>query len=235
MAHYPCAIRVTYRLMRAMAVLLVMLLSALGLLILAARLYKYAQERKPQPPVASVFTPWSGPDARQYIDSLRTGDVALRMGRGTFSRMLAAFNQRDKSYSHCGLVVVEHGYPFIYHCEGAEGDNHPCIRRDSASWFFAPSANVAAAAVRYSMADSIKDSMPLLIQRWRTRRPVFDALFDLNTDNELYCTEFVYKVITRLMADSTYLPLSTLNARRFAGTDDLYLNPHAAFIWQVRF
>jgi len=235
MAHYPCAIPVTYRHMRAMAVLLVMLLLALGLLILAARLYQYAQERKQQPPVASVFVPWRDPDARQCIESLRTGDVALRMGRGTFSRMLASFNQRDKSYSHCGLVVVEHGYPFVYHCEGAEGDSLPCIRRDSASWFFAPSANVTAGAIRYDMADSIKETLVPLIREWRTRRPVFDALFDLNTDNELYCTEFVYKVITQLMGDSTYLPLSTLNARRFEGTDDLYLNPHASFIWQVRF
>src|SRR5690606_33196633 len=62
------------------------------------------------------------------VQLLRTGDLALRTGNDITSRMFCEFNRIDKTYSHCGMVVVEHGYPFVYHSIGGEDNPDQRLR-----------------------------------------------------------------------------------------------------------
>ena len=192
------------------------------------------EQRKKLEARAAILA-WNKTLADTAVLQLQHADVVLRMGNGVFSQMLAAFNQRNKSWSHAGIVLVEHGYPFVYHCSGGENDSVPCIRRDSAIRFFSPVYNMGAAVVRYPFSDSVKARLAATVHAYRRSRPVFDTRFDLGTDSALYCTEFVWKTITRAVADTTWLPTTTTGSRHFAGTDDLFLNPHARMVWQVRY
>jgi hypothetical protein len=223
--------------MRALAAMLTMLILAAVLMVVAAKLYLWnkQQHEKKAPPAAAGAAERNKDETDTAISMLRTGDVVLRMSKGTFSTLLARLNRRDRTYSHCGIVVREAGYPFVYHCIGGEGDRQSCIRRDSAKHFCSPLYSTAAAIVRYTPEDSVLQSIPEHILKWRKLRPTFDARFDLSTNNELYCTEFVYKVMIAATADSGYLPQSTINEHAFVGVDDLFLNSHASLIWQVRF
>jgi len=53
---------------------------------------------------------------KSIVDSgvalLQSGDIVLRMGMGADSYLLAQMNRTNKSYSHCGIVMMENGYPF---------------------------------------------------------------------------------------------------------------------------
>jgi hypothetical protein len=169
------------------------------------------------------------------ISLLKTGDVVLRAGTGPFSYMLATANQRDKSYSHCGIVVIENGYPFVYHSIGGEDNADERLRRDSIPFFLSPTRNLGIAIVRYDLVDSQVKSFARIAQTFYHSRPLFDPKFDLLTDDELYCSEFVYKAITRAVNDTGYIAKSYGYGRVYIGIDDLYLNPHATIVYKVNY
>lgn len=166
------------------------------------------------------------------VSMLQTGDLALRMGAGAQSMLLSRLNKTDKSFSHCGLVIVENGYPFVYHCIGGEDNPDARLRRDSAHRFFSPRHNTAMGIARYTVDTEAEKTQILSFYR---RHPHFDLNFDLATDDALYCTEFAWKVLTATTGDTAFLPLSELSGRRYVGTDNLYINNHARLIWQVQF
>lgn len=184
----------------------------------------------------AVSVPVSGAGNTRLVDTavslLQTGDLVLRMGAGAQSLLLSRLNKTDKSYSHCGMVIMENGYPFVYHCIGGEDNPDARLRRDSARQFFSPLHNTALAIARYGL-DSLAQKS--LILSYYHRRPRFDLAFDLATDDALYCTEFAWKVLTETAGDTSLVPLSEINGRRYVGTDNLYLNNHARLVWQVQF
>lgn len=164
---------------------------------------------------------------------LRTGDVVLRAGTGPYSRTLANLNARDKSWSHCGIVVVENGYPFVYHSIGGEDNPDMRLRRDSASHFFAARYCKGMGIARYDSALVDTTKLAGIIRNFYNRRPLFDMQFDLATDEKLYCSEFIYKAILQATGDTLFLPTSQMQGKKYVGIDDLYLNPHARLVWKV--
>ena len=176
---------------------------------------------------------------RQALDEarprLRSGDVVLRAGVGPDSYILARLNKKDKSYSHCGIVMIEDGYPFVYHSIGGEDNPDERLRRDSADVFFAPRHNTAIAIVRYDCTAQAIGRLRQVVKEYYRLRPRFDMQFDLATDDKLYCSEFVYKAMIRAMQDTDYIPVTLGMGRRYVGIDDLYLNAHAHTEWKISF
>lgn len=166
------------------------------------------------------------------IALLRTGDVVLRCGRGPDSYLLANLNQRDKNWSHCGIVVIENGKPFVYHSMGGEDNPGLRLMREPAFLFMTPLYNKGIGIVRY---DASIDTSCLVnvIHAYYRKRPLFDMQFDLATDDKLYCSEFVYKSLMHSTTDSALMTLSTAMGRKYVGIDDLFLNRHARVIWKV--
>ena len=166
---------------------------------------------------------------------LKTGDVVLRKGRGPYSYILANLNQVDKSYSHCGIVVVEHGYPFVYHSIGGEDNPDERMRRDSAVTFFSSKYNSDIAVARYTITDGEKDRLVSVIQAFYAAKPKFDLEFDFSTDDKLYCSEFISKALDKAMNDTSYIKKTYAFSRWCVGIDALYINPHAQIIRKVKF
>ena len=169
------------------------------------------------------------------IALLKTGDVVVRKSVGPFSEMLARLNKRDQTFSHCGLVVVENGYPFVYHSIGGEDNADEKLRRDSASFFFSPLRNTAIGVARYTIDSGSVRRLASVITAYYHLAPRFDAKFDLATDSLLYCSEFVYKAFSKLMADTAYIPKSIGYDRTFIGIDDLFLNNHCHIVAKVNY
>lgn len=191
-------------------------------------------------PYQGKATPTRPPDNTlthpRIIDSaislLQTGDVVFRMGIGAQSTLLAHLNRTDRGFSHCGIVVRQRGYPYVYHSIGGEDNPDARLRKDSAHRFFSPRQSTALAIARYPLDTSVVSD---IITRYYRNRPKFDLSFSMATDDELYCTEFVYKVLREASGDSSYIPTSELRGTQYVGTDNLYLNDHARLVWRVRF
>ncbi len=169
------------------------------------------------------------------VSMLRSGYIVLRLGQGADSYLLSQMNQKNKNYSHCGIVMVENGYPFVYHSIGGEDNPDARMRRDSAVFFFSPPNNMGIALVHYDMDDKGVSRLRNVVYEYYRQRPKFDLKFDLKTDDHIYCAELVYKAVNKAMQDSGYIKPTSAMGYTFVGIDDLFLNPHAAIVWQTKF
>src|SRR6185437_5283891 len=123
---------------------------------------------------------------------LRSGDLVVRTGTGVSSYMLCTMNQYDKTYSHCGIVAIENGYPFVYHSIGGEDNPDARVRRDSANFFFSPYNNMGFGIARYDLNEAEVNKLLQKARQYYIERRKFDMDFDLKTDDRLYCAELVY-------------------------------------------
>lgn len=166
---------------------------------------------------------------------LKDGDIVVRMGNDITSYMLSQLNQRDKSYSHCGLVFIEGSKPYVYHSIGGEANPDARMRRDLATQWFSPKDNLAFGVSRMPLSVANADSLHRIVRRLYRQKKKFDMNFDLATDDRLYCAEFVYKAVNQAMGDSAYVtPISVLGYT-FVGVDNVFSGSHAAPICQIRF
>jgi Permuted papain-like amidase enzyme, YaeF/YiiX, C92 family len=167
------------------------------------------------------------------IAQLASGDIVLRMGLGADSRLLAGFNLKNKSYSHCGIVMIEDGYPFVYHSIGGEDNPDMRLRRDSASNFFSPAHNTAVAIVQYDLAPDKLSALRSIVREYYKLRPRFDLKFDLSTDDKLYCAEFVYKAVNKAAGNIAYIVPTQVAGLKYVSIDNLFINTHAHIVWQT--
>lgn len=181
----------------------------------------------------------ASPYNRKMVDSgihlLRTGDLVLRTGADITSFMFSQMNPREKTYSHCGIVIIEHGYPFIYHSIGGEDNPDQVLKRDSASFWFSPANNLGYGIARYTFDSLQVDALTKTVYRYAREKRKFDMDFDLRTDDRLYCAEFAYKAINQAVKDSGFISPVTLFGYRFVSVDNLFLCTHASLICQVRY
>lgn len=166
---------------------------------------------------------------------LQTGDLVVRRGDDMTSYMLSQLNTNDKTYSHCGIVVEENGYPYVYHSIGGEDNPDGIIRRDSAHYWYSPANNLSFAAYRYAVSDSVKNSFVQCIYDFYKEKRMFDMSFDMATDDRLYCSEMIYKAMLQATGDTGYINLSENYGRKFAGIDNLYPAAHSRAICRIRF
>ncbi len=166
---------------------------------------------------------------------LRSGDLVMRTGADVISYMLCQMNQEQKKYSHCGLVMIEHGYPFVYHSIGGEDNPNEKLRRDSANFFFSPANNLGFGIARYDADSTHLSMLGKVVRRLYKEGHRFDLKFDLSTDDRLYCAEFVYKAVDEAMGDTTYIRPITRKGFTFVGVDNLYCNSHARVICQIEY
>jgi len=188
---------------------------------------------------AKISSPEDSIRNHKAIDSaisiLRSGDLVLRRGADVTSYMFSHTNQKNKSYSHCGLVMIENGYPFVYHSIGGEDNPNGRLRRDSASFFFSPANNLAFGIARFDMPDSTIERLKQIVREFYNEHRKFDVNFDLKTDDRLYCSEFVYKAVNKACRDTNYIKPVSILGFSYVGIDNLFINPHAKLIWQVKF
>ena len=175
----------------------------------------------------------------KVIDStvglLRSGDMVLRAGSDATSYMLRQMNLKNSTYSHCGIVMIENGYPFVYHSIGGEDNPDSHLRRDSASFFFSPKTNERLGVARLDLTPAAIERLHGIVQRYYKAGVMFDMDFDLKTDDKLYCAEFVYKSVREAAQDTTLFSTTTVGTRTYVAVDNLFTSPHAQLICDYQF
>ncbi len=192
-----------------------------------------------QPAAAPVINPATAAYNDHAIDTavslLRSGYLVLRTGIGTDSYILSQMNLKDKTYSHCGIVMIENGQAYVYHCIGGEDNPDERLRRDPARFFFSPQHNLGLAVVSYELDTASVSELRKVVTAYYQQRPRFDMQFDLATDDKLYCAEFVYKAMNKTMKDTGYITPTIIYGHKYVGVDNLFINPHAHIIWKTKF
>lgn len=189
-------------------------------------------------PTYKSYVPTSLDSARQqaYVERagkelitikrfVKSGDVVTRTGNDFTSQSLRNLNQRDRTYSHCGIASIEHDTIFIYHALGGDFNPDQKIRRDPIERFAHPSANKGIGVFRFIVADSIVQRITTAARCFYQKEVMFDMAFDLASDNRMYCTEFVYKSIQIASGNEVPIHHSRIREFEFIGVDDIFLHP----------
>ena len=160
------------------------------------------------------------------IPSIQTGDIITRTGNDFTSESLRSLNQRNQTYSHCGIASIENDSLFVYHSIGGDWNPNQKLKRDFFSDFTNPYDNRGFGVFRFNLPDSFKTNLRNIAKDYYKAGITFDMDFDLKTDNKMYCAEFVSKSLEKASHQSIQIPHSRIKDFEFIGVDDIFLHPN---------
>ncbi len=156
---------------------------------------------------------------------IHSGDMITRTGADFTSESLRSLNQRDQSFSHCGIASIENDSVFVYHALGGDFNPDQKILREPVEKFAEPQGNRGMGVFRYQLNPEETSNTILVIQKLYAAGVMFDMKFDLKSDDHMYCAEFVYKSYLLGTKGKLQFPSSHIKDFTFIGVDDLFLHP----------
>jgi hypothetical protein len=159
---------------------------------------------------------------------IQSGDLIFRDGRGIISKTFKSFSIKDPRFSHVGFIHKESGCVFVYHIIGDAQNKNDNMRKELLSNFISPLQANAFAIYRSNLNPKKIDSLSGVLFNKKIQ---FDSSFDLKTDDKMYCTEFVYKVLSIVSGQNNFIPLNTVSGKEFVACDNIYLSSNMENIY----
>jgi len=128
---------------------------------------------------------------------VQDGDIIARDYVDPLSQAIKRFNRIDPSYSHAGIVIIENGYPFVYHVLPNRKSAFGNLCRDSLKRFCASADINGFGIFRYHLLPRATSIMKTQLKAWQSEGILFDPGFSYRSDHELYCSEMVAKLISK--------------------------------------
>ena len=153
----------------------------------------------------------------------RPGDVLFKSDAGGFwGNMARAFSKTDDRYGHVGVVVGSpSGGHHVIHAGGDPVSREGRVRSDPLRTFL---EGVEDAALYRPAADATAASLAYL-KAAAGRGAPFDRQFSLETEDRLYCTELVWRALSRAVADDAVPDKSVRAGRVYISLEDLQKSP----------
>lgn len=171
------------------------------------------------------------------IDSIKhfvnDGDLIVRTGIDFTSESLRSLNQRDQTYSHCGIAVKKDDKVFVYHALGGDFNPDQKLLLETFERFADPYNNRGIGIYRYDLQPASILSVIKTAEIHYDTPVTFDMDFDTKTDNKMYCAEFVVKTYQTGSGGELQFPLSRINDFLFWGVDDLFLHASCKTISRI--
>jgi hypothetical protein len=189
------------------------------------------QNGKNQP---RFFDPQKMAKNQKKIDSIKLwvkeGDLVFRNGNDDVSRAARSFNRKDTSFSHCGLVFIENDSVLVYHALGGTYNPGQHLMRQPIDSFCNPKENTSFGIYRYLLTNAENKLLKETVKNYYNAGLRFDLYFNFQSDNEMYCAEFVFKSLNKAKNNSLmkFINLDTLPYG--VTTDDLFLNPNSKLV-----
>jgi hypothetical protein len=162
------------------------------------------------------------------LDSIKTGDLMLRHSTGFSSDIFMQSSKREAKFSHSGMAIRNpDGTVYVYHMLGGVDNPQFNLKKDSLQAWCSPVFAQSFAIYRYDLSDAERGIIDSMARYYYKSNLTFDMDFDLKTDDRMYCSEFIYKMLVLATKNKNYIPLSVENGKPFVGIDDLYLNPNS--------
>ena len=171
-------------------------------------------------------------EAKKLVHS---GDLILRTGKDFTSDAMRKLSQQDKTYSHCGIASWENDTLFVYHALGGDFNPDQKIRRDPFYFFCNPYENRGFGIFRYKLSKRQQRNITHVASDYFSKGIMFDMQFNLATDDRMYCSEYVYKIIKKATAGIIPIHTTTLNKIQFVAVDNLFINPYCSEIQRTIF
>ena len=125
---------------------------------------------------------------------VKNGDLVFRKGRSVESEIVLV-TDRESLYSHVGIIQIIEEVPFVIHTVPGDGVKGSSLVKQEALSVFFNSENAVMGSVFRIKREYAKTAF-LAAEKARSfhkNKLVFDGAYDLKSENELYCTELVWK------------------------------------------
>ncbi len=124
------------------------------------------------------------------------GDLIVRMTDDLISEQIKFLNEKEKIYSHAGIIIIKNNHPFV--CSIAPNDPmNDTIQIVPVDSFINPAKNLKCALYRYDLSKAEKDSLSEILLKYKEKDLRFDWQYDLDTDNKMYCAELIDKALQK--------------------------------------
>jgi hypothetical protein len=146
------------------------------------------------------------------IDSLKStaqeGDLLTRMNDNIVSYHVRNFNEKDRSFSHCGVVMIRDGQKMVCNIDANE-NKKDTVRYDPIDSFINPQENFLCGLFRFKLSETEKQNFIKELNNYHDKGAHFDRVFDLATDSLIYCSEMVAKSMERATNGRLTFPRTT--------------------------
>lgn len=155
---------------------------------------------RPAPSATSVKS-FSAQDSIQLkIDSLKNlaeeGDLIVRLGDDMLSYSIKFLSEYDHSYSHAGILIKKGNEKFVLHIS-PDTAFQDMARYEPVDSFINPGKNLAGGLYRYQLTAAEKATFLDELNACEKNKVRFDRVYDLKTDDQLYCSELIAKSLQK--------------------------------------
>ena len=143
---------------------------------------------------------------KQVKEKGRNGDVVLKNGYGFVSRSIVKLMNEEIPISHCGLLIkdsLDDNF-YIIHAVAKQVSDRDGVQKISLEKFINDVRPEDFYLIRHktnSQSTIVNEAICLL----NSEIP-FDHNYDLKTDDEIYCSEFIYKIFLNTISDEVFTP-----------------------------
>lgn len=193
------------------------------------------QPAKPAPVPGPEIIAASREKIRSLAPLLQNGDLVFRNGTDAVSAAARSFNRKDSSFSHCGLLFIEQDTAFVYHALGGIYNPSQKLVRQSLESFCDPAENNALGIYRYPLNPAESGKLHTTVKDYYKAGLRFDLYFNFQSDDRMYCAEFVFKSLNRALGNrlSGYVRTDTIPFG--VTTDDLFFLPGCRLVKREKF
>lgn len=175
---------------------------------------------------------WQQARLKLYNDSIypamlllvKPGYLVTRLGSDITSEMIRQMNQTDQSFSHCGIAAIEKDTVFVYHAIGGEFNPDQKLKRETLYSFGYPSDNKATGLFTAGISNGQLKKLQGIVSGFYLKGTRFDMDFNYESEDRLYCAEFVAKSYSRAIGDSSWFKFSHAEKFRYVSVDNLVLS-----------
>ncbi len=160
------------------------------------------------------------------IKLLKSGDIILRRGYGVDSIVAANFSNKEKRYSHAGIIYKDKNNIYVIHSEDNKRKGFNGVVQEKLQNYL-KGINIWA-VYRYDDINSTKLISYILNEE--QSNILFDMEFDLKTNKKMYCSEFIYKSFNKVSGKKLIIASKLFLSKRYVVITDLYLNKNAKLI-----
>jgi|JI7StandDraft_1071085.scaffolds.fasta_scaffold10176_6 hypothetical protein len=166
---------------------------------------------------------------------IQSGDIIFRNGTDEVSAAARSMNRTDTSFSHCGLLFIEHDSVLVYHALGGSYNPDMKLVREPVENFCNPRDINSFGIYRYTLNPEQLTVLEETVRQHYANGLRFDMYFNYDSDEQMYCSEFVFKSLNRSLGGklTPYVRLDTIPFG--VTTDDIYLNPACRLVKKENF
>jgi hypothetical protein len=173
-------------------------------------------------------------DAKKFMQE---GDLIVRMGDDLTSQNVVQYSSKDKSYSHCGIAIKEGDQLLVYHIIAGEENPGDKLTRVALDTFCSPVRSIRFGIFRFALSAEEISQFTAVIRKYYAQGLMFDRKFDIDSDDQMYCSEMIMKSIKQATANRMQFDVVEQKTQnfRYVPLDALYLNANCKPVKQYSY